>query len=440
MIPSNKRPVHPIDPFEEQADGVMRRALADLDAAYAAAPPPRLCEDMDRAVYARMTALGGGRTAPRRSFLPPWRRPAGVRLRLVSLVAALLLALSAALSGYLRVDSPTPVNAQTVRILHRAAAALHLAPNQAAHATYSVTVSTNGNGPGDTNGKGSLTGTADVWVQTDGSGAPALSAQTLTMPKSGMTSRFTQMGQDVYAYNPEMRGDNTITINAARAYPSWLVPADIFEGSSVAQELSALATRSPQRVRLLPQQTLDGYTVDAIEVDGWTNRPAQRTIFYVDAQSYVLRGFDASSQDPSYPMPSWQARLNSYTTMPAAAVPSGTFTLNAPATARVHLPDLGDPAAFKTLANAFAATCHSSGDVNLKMLLSSGQSLLAACQATTAGTSQADLVAGLSAPQKAAVDVAVAASQITQAQATDSLAALDAWLSTWITTVGGQSK
>ena len=100
---------------------------------------------------------------------------------------------------------------------------------------------------------GGLSGTADVWIQAGASGAPTLSAQTLTMDKPGMTSRFIQVGPQVYAYNPEMRGDNTIMLAPeARAHPSWLVPNDVFDAAGVTQELSTLATQSPQRVQLLP--------------------------------------------------------------------------------------------------------------------------------------------------------------------------------------------
>jgi hypothetical protein len=232
--------------------------------------------------------------------------------------------------------------------------------------------------------------------------------------------------------NPEMRGDNTIVLGPdARVRPSWLVPADVFDGASVTQELSTLATQSPQRVQLLEQQPLDGHTVDVIEVDGWTDRPAQRTTFYFDAQSYLLRGFDAVSRDPSYPTPSWQIRLSSYATMPAAIVLPHTFTLNAPTTARVVLANLAHPNAFKTLQTAFAATCHSSA--NIKQLLGSGQSLLAACRATAPDVTASGLVAALAAPDKAALDAAVAAGQITPAQEAGSLAALQAQLTTLIT-------
>jgi hypothetical protein len=418
-----------------QSTPAVKRLVRALDAV--CAPPaspraPQLDAAMARVLQARTTVLRHTATARKHRSLM------GMRLRLVSLVAALLLALSG-VAGYLRLAGPTPAAAQTMRILHRAAAALHLSPNQAAHVAYSVTVTVGGIADPSGKAAGGLTGTADVWIQADASGAPTLSAQTLTMDKPGMTSRYIQMGQQVYAYNPEMRGDNTIMLAPeARGHASWLVPNDVFDAASATQELSTLATQSPQRVQLLPQQTLDGHTVDVIEVDGWTNRPAQRTTFYFDAQSYVLRGFDATSQDPSYPMPSWQVRLRSYATMPAADVPPHTFTLNAPATARVQLPDLGDPAAVQTLETAVTATCHSTA--HLKALLVGGQSVLAACQATAPGVTQAGLVAALAAPYQASLDAAAAAGQITPAQQADSLAAVQAWLETWVTTPGGRSK
>ncbi len=359
-------------------------------------------------------------------------RPAARRLRtrVACSAAAALLALSG-VAGYLRLSGPTPASADTMRILRHAVAALRLAPNEAVHATYSVTVTAPGDAAGP-KGIDGLTGTADVWVQADAGGVPALSAQTLSMSKSGMTSRYVQAGGHVYAYNPEMRGDNTILLDAEpRGIPSWVLPNSVFDGADVAQRLSAL---TPQQVRALPQQTVAGHTADVIEVDGWINRPAQRTTFYFDAQDYQLLGFDADSLDPSYPMPAWQARLSGYATMPAASVPPHTFTLNAPATAQLHNPDLGDPATLQGLQAAFAAACHGGAGLNLKRLLVSGQTLLAACQATAPGVTQSDLVAALAAPEKAGLDAAVATGQLTPAQAAGGLATWQAWLSAFVTT------
>lgn len=415
-------------------DAATARAAADLEQVYTTTPAPHLAKSIDRAVYARMSQ--GTSPAPMHGASKHTRmgRRVTPRLRLASLAAAALLAASS-VAGYLRLSGPTPAAADTQRILRRAAAALQLAPNEAVHAVYSVAVDTSGLDANNPKAGSGLTGTADVWVQTDASGAPALSAQTLTTSKSGMASRFIQVGAQVYAYNPEMRGDDTIWINPeARIHPSWLIPRDLFNGASVAQELNTLAARSPQQVHLLPQQTLDGHTVDVIEVDGWTNGPAQRTTFYVDAQSYMLRGFDAASRDPSYPMPSWQVRLGSYAAMPAAAVSPHTFTLDAPATARVARLDLADPVTVASLQASYTAACHAGATVNLKVLLRSAQTLLASCQASAPGTTQAALVAGLAAPSKAAMDAAVAAGQLTPAQEANSLPALATQLTALVTT------
>ncbi|HVC80382.1 MAG TPA: hypothetical protein VNL35_07785 [Chloroflexota bacterium] len=148
------------------------------------------------------------------------------------------------------------------------------------------------------------------------------------------------------------------------------MPNDVFNEGDVAQTLSTLSQASPGSVRLLPQQTLDGFAVNVVEVDGWTNRPAQRTIFYFDAQTSVLRGFDASSLDPSYPIPLWQVRLSSSQTMAAAAVPPGAFALGAPASATIHPLDLGGPA-FASVASTMTATCHDAANPTLARSLTS---------------------------------------------------------------------
>ncbi len=429
MIQRDERDLWP------EQDPAAARAAADLERAYATAPTPHLAESIDRAVYARMMDQEAPTAAGGMSKSAPKVRRAVPRLRLASLVAAVLVTASG-VAGYLRLSSPTPAAADTQRILRRAAAALRLAPNEAAHVIYSVFVDSTGLGADNKDNNkaaGGLVGLADVWVQTDASGATALSAQTLTTSKSSMASRFVQVGSQVYAYNPEMRVDDTIWINPeARIHPSWLIPRDLFNGASVAEQLNALAAQSPQQVHLLPQQTLDGHTVDVIQVDGWANRPAERTTFYVDAQDYTLRGFDAVSRDPSYPMPSWQVRIDSYAAMPAASVPPHTFTLNAPATAQVARLDLADPVTVSTLEAAYAAACHTAS-VNLKLLLGSGQTPLASCQATAPGTTQAALVAALAAPSKAAMDAAVAAGQLTPQQEANSLPALQAQLTALVT-------
>jgi hypothetical protein len=433
-------------PSEDQSDQFDADIAATFQSIYSTTPPPHLRDRIDQVVTARMRATPTAHVSRRRpARLLPGLRPALAGL--VSLGTVLVLVFSGVATS-LRVHSPSPVSAQM--IIHRAVAALQLDPGQVAHSTYSVMVTDTGlagktqdgapSGKGAQVVTGSIPGTADVWVQSATNDAPASSAQTLSIGKGGMESRIVQIGQHVYAYNPEMRGDNLILIDARRGQPAWQLPTDVLDGASAAQELSALATQSPQQVKLLQPETLDGHQVDVIEVDGWNNRPAQRTLFYFDSTSYVLRGFDASSDDPSYPTPSWQARLISYSVVPAASVPAGAFSLGAPASAQVKLNDLGDPSVATAFNAAFTSACHIAAGSSFKAALASGQTPLAACQATAPTMTQDNLVTVLLVPGKAILDNAVAAGQITGTQAASSLATYQAWLVAFVTSPGGVTR
>jgi hypothetical protein len=411
-----------------------------------------------------------------------WPRLSGAwRVRLACVAAALALALSGVLGSLLgipRLGAPSPVSAQT--LLSRAAAAMRLAPNQAAHLTYGVSVTPPADkaahavpllpasgGAVQPPPAGPAQNTADVWVQADAHGTPTMSSQTLTafgthieesgdIPHQGAARRhsldtgrdrdrngeagglpimdhYVQVGGRVYGYD---HGNNAIVIPGTHdQHPGWMIPNDALDGASVAQELSALAQRSPGQVQVLPPQTLDGISVDVLQVNGWTDAPAMRTTFYFDAQSFVLRGFDTVSIDPAYPTPTWQVRLEGYTTVDAAAVPPHTFTVNAPADARVEPFRLD----LVTFVPVFAAACHSTLGVGQleQILTAKQQTLLAACQATAPALSRDELVAALLAPNRAALDGALSTGQITPAQEDAALAAQQQWLTAFVTTRGG---
>jgi hypothetical protein len=140
----------------------------------------------------------------------------------------------------------------------------------------------------------------------------------------------------VYLYDP---GHNAnFLAPEAREDPSWILPPDTFFGVNVAQELNA------------PPRMLDVHLVDAIEVDGWFNQPELRTTFYFDT---VLR---STSQ------PKWQACLATEDTM-TEALPQA-FMLNAPATARLLVPDPD------LTWSTFTTVCHTTA--RAKVLLQSG--------------------------------------------------------------------
>jgi hypothetical protein len=285
---------------------------------------------------------------------------------------------------------------------------------------------------------GSLTLTADVWLQADASGTPVRSAQTLASGPSatgprfrpiGLLSRYIQDGQQVYAYDAS---HNTILLGAAaRQYAGWSVPPEIFSGVSVAQDLQAIMALSPQHVQALPAQTIDGQQVDVIQVTGWANRPAEQSTFYFDRQSFLLRGFRLASTDPSYPSATWQAWLATNDTLAASAVPANTFTLVAPANAQVALNGLS----LATLESA----CHTPA-MTKAQLQASHQTPLALCQTTAPGMTADALVAALIAPAQPQLDAAQAAGQITPTQEANSLALWRAQLSRWITSPFGSGQ
>jgi hypothetical protein len=113
-----------------------------------------------------------------------------------------------------------------------------------------------------------------------------------------------------------------------------------------------------------------------------------------------------------------------------SVAPPQTFLLNAPATAHVVAPDL-------TL-STFTTVCHPTSQA--KALLKAGMSPLALCQQTVPTMTAADLTAALLAPERPAVQAAVTAGQITPAQETECLVALQERLAAWVTSPGGIVK
>jgi hypothetical protein len=329
---------------------------------------------------------------------------------------------------------------------------MRLAPGEAAHLSYTVTIAPSMDQAAIT--KGPMVSTADVWIEAAAAGAATRSSQTLTAAATSpgqlakgqrgnaasgapVLARYLQLGQVVYGYT----GGNPTWIvipGSHDQHPGWMIPNAALDGAGVAQELSVLAQRAPRQVRLLRAQTLDGVAVDVLQVSGWADAPGMRTTFYFDDHSFVLHGFDAVSIDPSYPTPSWQVRLASYTTMATAAVPPTAFTLNAPAGAQVD-PPMVDLAGYVA---TFQRTCHSALAIaDLEHILQARQqTLLAACQATAPTMSTAYLVGALIAPYRVTLSGAAAAIQLTPAQVSAALAAQQQWLANLLSIPGGGSS
>jgi hypothetical protein len=182
----------------------------------------------------------------------------------------------------------------------------------------------------------------------------------------------------------------------------------LFDGAGVAQRVADLAAQGTTRVQLLSQRSVDGVTVDPVQVDGWPDA-ASRTTLYFDADTHLLRGVDSHGTDASYG--SLQIRLAQQTSGPRDSAPADAFALDAPASAQVQPP----PPAMDDV----VPRCGS----QLKQQLSAGQSLLDICRATNPALTENTLINALigSAPQDLAA--AVAAQAITRGQAEAALQA-----------------
>jgi hypothetical protein len=352
----------------------------------------------------------------------PWQ---AARLRLASLILAVLVAAGGA-GAYLHGQSPTPVDAQTV--LHRAEAASP-GPNEAVHETYRVSAS------------GGLSGTTEAWVGADATGSPTEFALTQTMfedghPAPGMSSRLVQTDQTFQVYDP---ASNTVTesssgrpVGVMSSSPSTPVQdlEGMFVGTLVAQKLSrALESGTHPIPFQLERKTLDGVSVYAL-----TLPDAGGQTFYFNTQSYVLEGADWVQAGRS-----WQARLDpaSYQTMALAAVPPHTFTLNAPATARVVTlaPAAVGPkgAGHDDIITAMATACNTTAEALTAALQAGDKSMLAVCQETAPDMTVDRLVTALTAAFKSELDAQVASGAITPAQEASDLASLRAKLTRMVT-------
>jgi hypothetical protein len=335
-----------------------------------------------------------------------WTRRRGYLGALV----ALMLAASGGLA-YVELWSPSPVSAAQA-LLHRAAAAAsHLTAGRAVHLVYRFY--------GVPSGTGHVSGTIDIWMRANARGAPVLVAETqTTAPSAGaapIVDRRVLHGRTGQEY---LSGDNIIRTVAVGADGP-----DLF--ISGARYFSAFAVGQGMRVRLLPARTLDGVRVAAVQIDppyapGYT--------VYFDTRSYLLRGMDIGD--------SGRGRLVTAATIPAAAVPPGTFSLNAPPTARRSstVVDVGDMPSVDHPALALVSICNTP-PAELSAAMSSGsKSPLDICRSTDPGITKATLIAALAAEEKArlGLDEGVAAGKLTAAQEAEQLAALHGKLAIWV--------
>jgi hypothetical protein len=406
------------DLLGDQDDPALLACVADLDATRAVFTLPPECDAaIARVLFADAPLPGRATVRPSLHRLTslPW--PAR-RWRLAPLLMAMLL-MGSGLGVYLHSAGPTPVSAQTV--LQRAAA-VSPGANEATHTTYRLTAS------------GGDTGTADVWVGTDGQGAPLEFALTVSMSRNGqpapeLSSQSVLTDLSLQVYDP---AKNTVTLSS-NGPPDQ--PDGLFTGVLVAQKQGQgfEAGRQPSSFGL-QHETIDGVSVYALTLDDGSNQ-----ILYFNTQSYVLEGADWTQDGRS-----WQARLDpaSYQTMAFAAVPPHAFTLTAPANA--HVVTLSPPAAPAKLKDglvitAAAAACHTTIPAFQAAMQAGDRSMLAICQETAPSMTAQQLVTALVASFKPSLDAQVASGALTPAQEADELAGLQTQLLGMVTVQPGST-
>jgi hypothetical protein len=198
---------------------------------------------------------------------------------------------------------------------------------------------------------------------------------------------------------------------SARSAPTLPLPVYLLDGASVAQRVADLAAQGAAHVQLLPQRTIAGIRVDAVQVDGWPAGASIAATIYFDADSHLLRGFDSHGTDPSYGSPVWRVRLAVQTSGPRAAAPADAFPLGAPASAQVQPPP---PAV-----GALPGLCRRQP----KHLFASGQTVLKTCQTQHPGLTEQALVNALIGSARQDLAAAVKAGAITRTQADAALQA-----------------
>ncbi len=276
------------------------RVVAALDAACTPAPSPqaaRLDAAMARTLHAQLTA-------PARQHRPGVK----MRRRVASVVAAFALAL-AGLVTYLRWPAPTPVSAQSI-LRHTVAAFSASDPSQATHDVLAVHTSWT---PGTTTGgftAADLTPdtTYDAWVHRDASGAIAREDIRATDVRGTTLLRAVQDGRTLTVYDAKT-GTTQITTPDAAAQPHNALFPDPLDADSLRQFVLAAQQGTDQEAHVLPQQTIDGATVDVVQVTRMQLLDARGTgvptphrytaTLYVDAATYILRKLEMEIDNPA---------------------------------------------------------------------------------------------------------------------------------------------
>jgi hypothetical protein len=337
------------DLLDANAGPELERVIAVLDAVGAAAPnlPPDRNRSIHEALHtrARETALLADRRIPTRAL----RARRTLPLRLGSLGMVLVIALGGIL-GYLRLQPPTQVSA--AQLLHRAAQTLAAPlPGDVLHERTSLT--------------------AHILIPAQGEGAPStysLSTEqwahfapddvidrfSLSISDDqGLVDRLILNDRASWSFDPRhnlVTHDPPYTMKLPVPEDGIIYPKLLMIQPQNVTAIHALLQSAASRdsARLLPQQTLDGRTVDVVEVtipftepdgkpDLSANTVAREVLtIYIGAGSTVARIDQQSFNAQGDTMDDATLRIGEYQILPQSQVPAGTFDFTPPPGANVQ--------------------------------------------------------------------------------------------------------
>lgn len=332
------------------SDPTMHRVVSDLQRACTTSMPDTMRSDIARQLATH------SRIRPVRPTT--WRVPycGRVRLyRLASLASAVAVLLSLTV-GYFRLQSPTPVSA--AQILQRGAAAMADVP--AGHVVHEIThihttlSDTHANQP-----KPNDDVTMEQWTQVDAHGHPLQFDLQATSPNPDLEERTVgESGGTMWTFGakPDVVTKSTWTPGTSPFGPPpkgpeaiLFLPKDTMykpqDPAAMGTLLTAAASGADGSIHLLPRQTVDGHTVDVVQVthNAGTNgqgRPAETDLLtiYLDAATHLVRRIDAHTtildsgirlhgSHGQVPLVSDQSfDVTTYLIVPMSQVPAGTFT------------------------------------------------------------------------------------------------------------------
>jgi hypothetical protein len=197
--------------------------------------------------------------------------------------------------------------------------------------------------------------TAEQWAQLAADGNPArIDLRESSANPAADDRTVADAAGNVWTYSPSL---NTVNKNAWTPGKPFFQPPPASDPEAILylpkqtmnapqvpgamrELLLAAAKGTDGQIRLLPQQSVDGATVDVVQVtrqiagassqqpEGWT---ANVITIYLDSSTYLIRRIDIGGRNPEgVTLAEQRLDITTYEILPASDVPTGVFTFTPP--------------------------------------------------------------------------------------------------------------